>query len=207
MLWHFSSEVRQSSNWLLSFEICECALPVFLSFTYFFFCSEVLLVEVKSGLARIHVWVFGTFLLQDFPQSFRAAQESSHNGPKTHRKTKQSRFIIQTFIPFVHPFILQLWKHAHFQILYAVTINKTHTEDSASCSFCVVGVVDFIFKQFKRSEPINSDLIIHNDKMELFFLVFSSSVMHNIWNIISLLRRHLRQYHLYINIIRPDILK
>lgn len=64
-------------------------LPVFLSFAYFyFFCSEVLLVEVKSGLARIHVWVFGTFLLQDFPQSFRAAQESSHNGPKTHRKTK-----------------------------------------------------------------------------------------------------------------------
>lgn len=68
----------------------------------FFFCSEVLLVEVKSGLARIHVWVFGTFLLQDFPQSFRAAQESSHNGPKTHRKTKQSCFIIQTFIPLIY---------------------------------------------------------------------------------------------------------
>lgn len=52
--------------------------------------SKVLLVEVKLGLARIHVGVLGTLLGQDFAESFGAAQEGSHHRPENIRRTLEN---------------------------------------------------------------------------------------------------------------------
>lgn len=62
---------------------------LYLSFM-FFYASEVLLVEVKLGLARIHVWIFGAFLLQNPPESHRSAQERSHRGAGGTDKAKMN---------------------------------------------------------------------------------------------------------------------
>lgn len=65
-----------------------------------FFLSEIFLVEVKFGFPRIHVWVFDTFLLQDFSQSYRATQESSHHRPEDVNKDKVLEFKKGKFLMF-----------------------------------------------------------------------------------------------------------
>lgn len=84
-------------------------------------CSEVFFVEVEFGFSRIHVWVFGALLQQDFCQSFRAAQEGSHHRPENKNTTRRWDVmmikkvfyrVIQEVKSFLDDFTLGVYRHA-----------------------------------------------------------------------------------------------